>query len=221
MSASKTTSGAGTAADPWWGEESSVDHVLGDAAVVGPSVPISAAPRRRRRREQRARRSGIGWLLLGLAVWPLDLVRRLVRRSPRLRTALVRLAVVAGILAVLAGSVGVILINNVVIGRTAELGELDDRRRELRRDNAVLGAQAARLEAPDLVHRRATKELGMVTTDTVPPFVYLYDGSRTLNARQRRRVAARAAQAAKADPKGAAAKAAAAKQSANAGGAAR
>ncbi len=205
-------------ADPWWGDDP-VEAVLTGPPPRG-ARRSSTAPRRQRRRRSERRGSGIGWLLVGVVAWPFDLLGRLVRRSPRLRRVLVRLAVVVAVLAVLACSVGVILINNVVIGRTAELGELDDRRRELRRDNAVLGAQAARLEAPDLVHRRATKELGMVTTDTVPPFVYLYDGSRTLNARQRRRVAQRAAQAAAADPKGGAAKAAASKQqAADAGGA--
>lgn len=179
-------------ADPWWG----FDEL---AATVGFDEPVavratSAAAPARRRRERRERRTGvarIGWLLLGLLVAPIDLLRRLLARSPRLRSWAIRFVVVLAILTVLACSVGVILINNVVIGRTAELGELDDRRRELRRDNALLGATAARLSSPDVVFRRATRELGMVPTDDVPQFIYLVPGSRTLTPLQRQRVAAR------------------------------
>jgi hypothetical protein len=180
------------AADPWWGGE--LDHGGGRPAGRAPQP----APTRQRRPLLRRRGSGVGWLLLGLLVAPLDLLGRLVRRSPRLRRMLLRLAVVAVILALLASSVGVILINNFVIGRTAELGELEDRRRELRRDNAVLGAQAARLEAPDIVYRRATRDLGMVRTEDVPEFVYLFDGSRALTSRQRQQIAARRSAAAQA-----------------------
>jgi hypothetical protein len=103
----------------------------------------------------------------------------------------VRAVVLLAICVVLASSVGVILINNVVIGRTAELGALDDRRRELRRDNAVLGAQSARLKAPDLVRKRAVRQ-GMVPTGQVPDFIYMFDGSRVLTPLQRRRIAAQA-----------------------------
>lgn len=173
-------------ADPWWGIEES---------APAPTIPPAIPPGRRgprRGRSRGSRRSGIGWLLLGLLLAPVELLRRLVRRSPRLRRLLVRAAVLVAVLTVLACSVGVILINNVVIGRTAELGELEDRRRELRRDNAVLGAQAARLESPELVRRRATQELGMVPTSEVPQFVYLFDGSRTITPFQRRNIAARA-----------------------------
>lgn len=164
-------------ADPWWGD--------------GAAQPATTTAKARPRTPRTGRRTGIGWILLGIVVAPLDLLRRLVRRSPRVRRLLVRVAVLGVILVILACSVGVILINNVVIGRTAELGELDDRRRELRRDNAVLGARAARLEAAEVVYRRA-KELGMVRTGEVPEFVYLYDASRTLTNRQRLRVAQRA-----------------------------
>lgn len=168
-------------ADPWWGTTAP------EQVANPPGAKAARTPRARRR-------SGIGWLLLGLLVAPFDLFGRLVRRSPRLRRIMVRLAVVAAILVVLTCSVGVILINNVVIGRTAELGELEDRRRELRRDNAVLGAQAAGLETPGIVYRRATRDLGMVRTESVPEFVYLYDASRMLTEHRRQRIAAAAAE---------------------------
>lgn len=176
-------------ADPWWGIE---EPVVPAPAPVQP--PRRRASRSRRGRGGTAARAGTGWVLLGLVLAPLDMFRRLVQRSPRLRRLLLRVVVVLAVLTVLACSVGVILINNVVIGRTAELGRLEDRRRELRRANAVLGAQAARLESPELVRRLATEELGMVPTSEVPQFVYLFDGSRTITPFQRRRIAARAAQ---------------------------
>lgn len=183
------TSADGAGADPWWG----FDDVPVAAGFDEPVAVQRTAPRegRRRRRRQRSGAGRVGWLLLGVLVAPLDLVRRLLAASPRLRRWAIRLAVVLGVLTVLACSVGVILINNVVIGRSAELGELDDARRELRRENALLSARAARLSSPDVVFRRATRELGMVSTDDVPQFIYLVPGSRTLTPWQRRRVAAR------------------------------
>lgn len=180
-------------ADPWWGLDEPagapmVDDVLAPTAQARRRSQTSAARSPRRQRGLPAR---IRWLLLGLVVVPIDATRRVLARSPRLRRLATRLAVIVAILLVLACSVGVILINNFVIGRTAELGELDDRRSELRRENAVLGAQVAKLSAPDVVFRRATRELGMVPTDDVPQFIFLVPGSRTLTPLQRRRVAAR------------------------------
>lgn len=170
------------AADPWWGDPQ-------PAAVEAPG---SAATARPRRRPARRRRTGIGWRLLGLLAAPLVAGGRRLRRSPRVRRLAVRGAVVLLVLTFLACSVGVILINNVVIGRTAELGELDDRRRELRRENALLGAEAARLSAPFVVFRRAERDLGMVRTSDLPQFIYLDPHSRTLTPFQRARVAAAA-----------------------------
>ncbi len=178
--------------DPWWGDVETGEQ---------PSAPVAsvrANPSARRRRTRR--RTGIGWVLLGLVVAPFDRVRRRMRNSPKLRVALTRLAVVAAILAVIGGSVGVILINNVVIGRTAELGKLEDQRRELRRENAMLGAEAARAKVPGLVYKRATKDLGMVSTENVPAFIYLFDGSRELTGMQRRQIAANRRSAHAQDP---------------------
>lgn len=179
-------------ADPWWGFDDQVTPTTFDEQIAAQRSDAGAATRRRPR--QRGIVSRIGWLLVGALVAPIDLLRRLLAASPRLRRWAVRFAVIVGILTILACSVGVILINNVVIGRSAELGELDDRRRELRRENALLGAKAARLSSPDVVFRRATRELGMVPTDDVPQFIYLVPDSRTLTPWQRRRVAARVQQ---------------------------
>lgn len=171
-----------SAADPWWGLDDPSD-------VTGAHAPVRTT--RTPRRASRTRRSGAVRVVLGLLLLPLIWLHRLVERSPFLRRMVVRTIVLLAIGVVLASSVGVILINNVVIGRTAELGKLDDRRRELRRDNAVLGAQSARLKVPDRIRSRAIKQ-GMVPTSQVPAFVYLFDGSRVLTPMQRRKIAAAA-----------------------------
>lgn len=168
-------------ADPWWGEP---PPARADA-VVPP-----ADGRGRGRRAPRER-DGLGWTLLRLLVAPMRLAGARIRQSPRMRRLGVRLAVVMLVFAFLACSVGVILINNVVMGRTAELGELDDRRRELRRDNALLGAKAARLSASAVVRRRAERDLGMEPARELPQFIYLDPGSRRLTPLQRQRVANR------------------------------
>lgn len=167
-------------ADPWWS-----DPQPASAGVLGPTTPS--------RHRSTDRRAGIGWTVLRLLVAPLRMAGGYARRSPRLRRLGLRLAIVLLVLTFLACSVGVILINNVVIGRTAELGELDDRRRELRRDNALLGARAAQLSAPPVVVRRAERDLGMVRSPDLPQFIYLVPDSRTLTPLQRRRVATRPA----------------------------
>lgn len=172
-------------ADPWWLEP---QPALADIELSRPSA--------RRRRAKRAR-TGIGWRLLRLLAAPLAYAWRRLAASPRVRQLVLRLTVVLLVLVFLACSVGVILINNVVIGRTAELGELDDRRRELRRDNALLGAEAARLSASQVVARRAERELGMVRSTELPQFLYLERGSRELTPLQRQRLAARAARLAR------------------------
>ena len=170
-------------ADPWWGDGDAELSSVGMARVAGERVRPPA----------RRSRDGIGWILLGLALAPVGLAARLLRRSERLRRWAVRLLVVCVIGVILACSVGVILINNVVIGRTAELGRLDDERRELRRENALLDAQAARLQLPTVVRRRAMQELGMVDAPTAPKYVFLEPGSRLLDDRQRRVIATVAA----------------------------
>ncbi|MCW2928040.1 MAG: hypothetical protein JWM86_2008 [Thermoleophilia bacterium] len=185
-SGSRTTHGA----DPWWGGDVDVDgtgFVDLDAPVTIPAT--STAARRPARRS--APRSRVLPAVLGLLALPFLALVATIRRSPRLRRYAVRMLVLGAILTALACSVGVILINNVVIGRTAELGRLDDQRRELRRENALLGAEAAQLSAPQVIERKARMELGMVRPDRLPRFIFLDPASRTLTPLQRRLVAAR------------------------------
>lgn len=166
------------AADPWWGE-------------TQPTAIDALEPTRQRvRRRVRRTRTGIGWRILGLLARPFVALGRRARRSERMRGLAARLVVVLLVLVVVGSSVGVILINNVVIGRTAELGKLDEQRRELRRKNALLGAKAAKLSAPPVVFRRAEQDLGMLRTSDLPQFIYLDPTSRTLTPLQRTRVAA-------------------------------
>lgn len=160
-------------ADPWWGEE------LPLPAETRPTRPPAAAPPRRH------------WTIAVLR-WPVAFAAGRVRRSPRLRRAFTRLVVTLVAVSIVGGAVGVILLNNVVIRRTAELGELDDRRRELRRENAVLAATASRLSAPPRIVNSARTRLGMAQAAQMPKFIYLDGCSRTLTPLQRQRVAARA-----------------------------
>lgn len=168
-------------ADPWWSDP--------QPTLDDPAAGATALSRRR----GTAPRTGIGWTIARLLAAPLRLAGGYARRSERLRRVGLRLAITLVVVGFLACSVGVILINNVVIGRTAELGKLEDSRRELRRDNALLGAQAAQLSAPPVVVRRAERDLGMVRSPDLPQFIFLDPGSRTLTPLQRRRVASRPA----------------------------
>jgi hypothetical protein len=171
-----------TNADPWWNADTaSIDL---DAPVVRPSG--SAATRRRR-----PVRQGLVPVLLAVLTAPLRWIVRRFQRSARLRRLGARALVLGAVLCIIAGSVGVILLNNVVIGRTAELGKLDDQRRELRRDNAGLNAKTSRLSAPDVVVKKAEKELGMVNSPEMPKYIYLLPDSRPLTPEQRRAVAAK------------------------------
>jgi len=114
-----------------------------------------------------------------------------VRRSPRLRWLGARGLVLLVVGCVVGGAVGVILLNNTVIARTAELGKLEERRRELRRENALLGAQAAKLSAPPKVQANARTRLGMVQSASMPHFIYLDRTSRRLTPEQARAIVAR------------------------------
>jgi len=120
---------------------------------------------------------------------PLRLLVRWARTSARVRRAGIRAVVFLCMFAIVAGSVGVILLNNVVISRTAELGRLDDDRRELRTANALLGAEAARRSATPVIIKRAANDLGMVKPTSMPTFMYLDRESRTLTPAERAKVA--------------------------------
>ncbi len=70
-------------------------------------------------------------------------------------------------------SLGVIVLNNSVMNRTAELGRLEKERRALRTENAVLASEIARLSAPHRIVTVARKKLGMVPPAEMPRFLYL------------------------------------------------
>jgi cell division protein FtsL len=74
---------------------------------------------------------------------------------------------------VVLGALGVITLNNLVIERSAELGRLDDSRREFRTKNALLSAKIAKLGAPPRIVRIAKKRFGMQPTAHVASFIYL------------------------------------------------
>lgn len=163
-------------ADPWW--ETATSDASGVARTRS-TTPVRSAPA--------SRRGGTGWFVLGLALAPFAWMAARIRRSPRMRQLVLRVVILGIVLTFLACSVGVILVNNVVIGRTAELGTLDDRRRELRRDNAVLGEEVAKLSAPPLVQSAASRRLGMVRATVLPKFIFLDGSNRTLTPFQRHR----------------------------------
>lgn len=167
-----------SAADAWWGS----DEAAAPAAPVrGAGSGTARGPRGVGRRRSSA---------LRLLLRPLVLFGSRVRRSPRLRRVGARGLVVLLVASVVAGAVGVILLNNTVISRTAELGKLEDRRRELRRENALLGAQAAKLSAR--AEGNARTKLGMAQSSAMPRFIFLEPGSRALTQAQRTLVAQRA-----------------------------
>lgn len=169
-------------ADPWWGEPEPEVAVGFDSPI-----PVSTASARPRRRA--ATRSPWWMRLLRL---PFVAFGRAVRRSPSLRKALLRLVILTVVALGIAGSVGVILINNVVIDRTAELGRLDQERRELRRDNAVLDAEAARKSSQTVIVNKAEKQLGMRRAAGAPVYTFLDPESSDIAAKQRLARAAKA-----------------------------
>ncbi|MCW2950144.1 MAG: hypothetical protein JWN41_1157 [Thermoleophilia bacterium] len=170
-----------THGDPWWG----FDETL-DANATATAATASAAARRRAG-AGRAKRP----LWLRLLTAPLTLLGRQMQRSARVRSWVKRIVVLGALLCIIGGAVGVILLNNLVISRSATLGRLDQERRDLQRENAVLGARTAQLSAPQLVMRRANTELGMIESPTVPNYIYLQPCSRQLSVVQRMHAARR------------------------------
>lgn len=110
-----------------------------------------------------------------------------------------RLVVGGGLVAlIVACSVGVIMLNNVVIRRSAELGRLEHSRKQLRTENALLGARIARLGAPPRIAALARRRLGMERPVKMPPFIWLDPNNRPITEQDRRRAARRAARRARA-----------------------
>ncbi|MBC7462052.1 MAG: hypothetical protein H7287_11870 [Thermoleophilia bacterium] len=173
---------APTSADPWWGGDEAVE--LADT-FDNPIAPTRSRPAAR----PRGRRGPS--LLARLLALPLTLLGDAMRRSPAFRTVVRRGAIAAVLGCLMAVAVGVILVNNIVISRSAELGKLDSERRDLQRDNAVLNAQTAQLSAPQLIMVKARRTLGMIESPDLPSYIYLQPCSHELTAAQRA-IAARA-----------------------------
>ncbi len=87
-----------------------------------------------------------------------------------LGTATIVAVLVASLLLLAATS---ILLNNVVIQRSVELGKLDDARRSFRTENAMLAARIAHLSAPPRVIQRAERRLQMTPAAGMATFIYL------------------------------------------------
>ena len=185
-SSSKVHAGAG--ADPWWGVDGTGVDATAEfgAALLQPTSTATTRPRRRARRDTRS-------LPVRIALLPFTMLATGMRRSPALRKLVLRTAVLGALVAVIGGAVGVILVNNLVISRSAELGKLDQERRDLQRDNAILGAKTAKQSANQVVMARAHKQLGMVENPSVPAYIYLEPCSHPLTAAQRASLARRAA----------------------------
>jgi cell division protein FtsL len=91
-----------------------------------------------------------------------------------------------------ASSVGVIMLNNLVIKRSAELGRLETERRTLRTSNALMGAEIAKLSAPPRITQTARKKLGMVHPPQVAKFIYIDDAHKPVTDAWRKRKAEQA-----------------------------
>lgn len=89
-------------------------------------------------------------------------------------------------------SVGVIMLNNLVIKRSAELGRLETERRTLRTGNALKAAEIAKLSAPPRITQTARKKLGMVHPPEIAKFIYIDDAHRPVTDEWRKRKAVQA-----------------------------
>lgn len=141
------------------------------AALDGSSEAVAG----RQPRSSRHRSSGDSRRALPLALLR-GLARLLVdrmRRSERLHRLGMRGALAGGVALAVAAAVGVIMLNNLVISRSAELGRLEDERRQLRTDNAKVAAENAMLSAPPRITQIAEKRLQMQRASVLPRYVYL------------------------------------------------
>ena len=73
----------------------------------------------------------------------------------------------------LGASVGVIVLNNVVLKRTGELNQLDQDRRRYRTENAQAAAKIAHLSAPPRIIFIAQKQLKMTPATTAIGYLYM------------------------------------------------
>lgn len=115
------------------------------------------------------------------------------RVSYRFRRFTLSLGVLLAVVLSLGCAVGVIMLNNIVIQRSAELGELEHARRILRTENALAAADIARLSAPPRIARRARRDLGMTKSPEMARFIYLDPANRPMTPERRRRIERQAA----------------------------
>ncbi len=145
-------------ADPWWSAMSE------SAAAIRPdrdlNVSQAVMPNFESRRNARRRRREAS-------------LKVRIFRSKKFRQIRKRTMIALMLATFVSGCVSVIMLNNLVISRSVELGELDSERRELRTDNALLSAEIARLSAPPRVAKEARKKLGMQPSPVMARFIYL------------------------------------------------
>ena len=175
--------------DPWWGDLES-HPVVERVKAAGRKSVITPTRRAVRRATPASKPTSLGARVV-------TEITRSARNSHRFRRAVVVTGIAAIVLFGLTCSVGVIMLNNLVIRRSAELDSLDNSRKKLRTDNAKLSADNARLSAPPRVSALAQKRLGMIPSLKMPEFIFLDpDNNPTQpagNGRRRRRAAAAAA----------------------------
>lgn len=180
----KSKRGSAAPADSWWTDGSS-------------QAATTQGAKQRHVRRARARSSAPARALkLIVALGPAIAAR--ARANERFRRVVVICTGLLVALVLVVSAVGVITLNNLVIERSAELGKLEKSRRELRTENAVLSAQAARLSAPPRIVALARKRLGMTISPDMAQFIYLDPNNAPRRARNARLARARAVAAARA-----------------------
>lgn len=176
-------------ADPWWGDLEDINEWsdqthAGERAPGSPMrrIPVSQVRERLRPAMQAVqhRRRGVR-------------VPRFGQLSAHGRRRLIIGGWASIALLGFACSFGVITLNNIVIRRSAELGQLEKQRKDLRSANAMISAEAARLAAPPLVTAKARKQLKMVTPVEMPQFIWQDPRNQTITPQMRRMMERRAA----------------------------
>ncbi|MBC7644282.1 MAG: cell division protein FtsL [Thermoleophilia bacterium] len=169
--------------DPWWGDLDP-QRVAERVTTVTGDAPIT--PRAPARRPVRAPRSTGGGKSFGARV--ATEISRSARNNHRFRRIMVATVITLIVIFGLSCSVGVIMLNNLVIRRSAELDSLDTSRKKFRTDNAKLSADNARLSSPPRVTALARKRLGMIPAMKMAQFIFLdQDNSPAAPVRNRRR----------------------------------
>lgn len=192
-------------ADAWWddliSDERAARSVMQSPVVaVATGGPSEEGPTRMRVPRIRDMIGSV------LRLLPLPGTRR-GRRQRHERRRLSAVALIAIVL--LTGSicsVGVIMLNNVVIKRSAELGRLETERRTLRTENALLAADIAKLSAPPRIAQIARKKLGMTAPASIASFMYIDESHKPVSDEWKRRKAEQLRNQVAADQEQAAAK---------------